>query len=99
MAVRAKTIDLMDNVDAGGKCRVVVWTGLTKATDDTGDPMSVPGFSDRSVQVEGTFGAGGSCRIEGSNNGVNYRVLTDPQGNALDITAAKIEAVVEATKY
>jgi hypothetical protein len=99
MAVRAfNTVSLPATLDYQG---VVVgnWTGLTKTTDDSGEVVELPNFADRSVQVVGTFGAGGSLRIEGSIDGTNYATLTDPQGNALDITAAKIEAISEATRY
>lgn len=61
---------------------------------DTGAPISKASYADRSVQVTGTFGAGGNMRWEGSNATI-YATLTDPQGNALDFTAAKIEAVTE----
>lgn len=97
MATRAKTIShlqtLGDNVD------IVAWSGLTQATLDDGDPYECPGNADRSVQVTGTLGTGGSVRIEGSNDGTNYAPLTDPQGNALDITTLKIETVTELTRY
>lgn len=83
----------------GEKAHVVVWTGLTFATTDDGQPLQMPGSADRSVQVTGTFGTGGSVRIQGSNDGTNYVALTDPQGNALNITAAGIEAVQEITRY
>lgn len=78
---------------------IVTWSPLTHTGSDQGAPLEMPGFADRSVQVSGTFGSGGSVRIEGSNDGTNYAVLTDPQGNALDITAAKIEAIMELTRY
>ncbi len=73
------------------------WTGLLNGDD--GSPIDWSTFADRSVQVTGTFGAGGSVRMEGSNDGVNYAALTDPQGNALDITGAKIEQLQEVTLY
>ena len=75
---------------------VVQWASM--ANGDTGAPLEMAGSADRSVQVRGTFGAGGNCSIRGSNDGTNYSVLTDPQGNALDVTAEKIEEVVELTK-
>lgn len=78
---------------------IVTWPSLSQTGSDQGAPLEMPGFADRSVQVSGTFGSGGSVRIEGSNDGTNYAVLTDPQGNALDITAAKIEAIMELTRY
>jgi hypothetical protein len=78
---------------------LVEWAALTKATDDVGRAVNLAQFADRSVQVTGTFGTGGSVRIEGSLDGTNYYALTDPQGNALDITTAKIEAVSEMTLW
>jgi len=74
-----------------------VWTTLLNG--DTGSPLSLVGSADRSVQINGTFGAGGTIIIEGSNDGVNYVILTDPQGNTLSKTAAAIEAVLELTKW
>lgn len=67
-------------------------------TDDNGSPIPErwADYADRSVQVLGTFGAGGNLRIQGSNDdGTTYAVLTDPQGNALNIAAAKVEAITE----
>lgn len=68
------------------------------ANSDVGlsTPASVSLYADRSVQVEGTFGAGGTVLIEGSNDGTNWRTLTDPLGNALSITTAGIKQVTEA---
>lgn len=83
----------------GDRGHVIQWTPMTFSGTDVGTAVEMPGSADRSVQVTGTFGTGGSVRIEGSNDGTNYAVLTDPQGNALDITAAKIETVMELTRY
>lgn len=74
------------------------FTPLTTTNAD-GQPIEHSRYADRSVTVTGTFGAGGSVRIEGSLDGTNYFPLTDPQGNALDITSAKIEAITEAVRY
>lgn len=73
------------------------WVSL--ANGDDGEPLDLSAFADRSVQVTGTFGASGNLRVEGSLDGVTYSVLSDPQGNALDIASAKIEAVLEATRF
>ncbi len=75
------------------------YTPMTFSGTDVGVAIEMPGSADRSVQVLGTFGTGGSLRIEGSNDGSTYAVLTDPQGNALDFTTAKIETVMELTRY
>jgi len=72
----------------------IVWADL--AQNDDGAKVKMSEYADRSVQVFGTFGAGGTVRIEGSNDGgTTWAVLSDPQGNALDVTTAKIEAVTE----
>jgi len=74
---------------------IVTWAGLGQS--DQGEPVQLAHLGDRSIQVEGTFGSGGQVDWRGSNDSVNYRTLTDPQGNALSISGAKIETVMEAT--
>lgn len=75
-----------------GRAVIVTWAGLQAG--DTGAPIALAPFNDRSVQVEGTFG-GASVQVQGSINGVDFRSLTDPQGNDLSFVAGKIEAVSE----
>lgn len=76
---------------------VITWSGLLNG--DNGSPLEMPGSADRSIQFQGTFGAGGTVVFEGSNDGTNYQTLTDPQGNAISKTAAGIEAVEELTRF
>jgi hypothetical protein len=71
----------------------VTWANM--ANGDVGQPVKYTMCPDRSVQLAGTLGAGGSARWEGSNDEINYVVLTDPQANALDFTSLKIETVME----
>jgi hypothetical protein len=97
MATITPTISRIETF--GDKAHVHTWASMTFSGTDVGTRIEMPGSADRSVQVTGTFGTGGSVRIEGSNDGTNYAVLTDPQGNALDITTAKIETVMELTRY
>ena len=78
-------------------CVVVTWPNMQNGDD--GQPIELANFADRSVQVVGTFGTGGKVRIEGSLDGANYSPLTDPQGNDLDITTAKIEAISEVVRW
>lgn len=68
---------------------------------DTGTPIHEQhaDYSDRSVQILGTFSTNGSVTIEGSNDGTNYVALTDPQGNAITKTAAGFEQIMEAAAY
>lgn len=95
MATRAA---VMTNQDM--RSVTVTWSGLTNASTDDGTPVEFADYADRSIQVQGTIGAGGNLRIEGSNDGTNYVVLTDPQGTALNFVAAgTLEQVQEMTRF
>lgn len=65
---------------------------------DEGNPCNLIDFADRSVQVQGTFGAA-TVVIEGSNDGVNYHTLRDPQGVTLSFTQAGLKQVLESCLY
>ena len=71
---------------------VTTWDGLL--ADDDGEPVRLAVYSDRSIQVTGTFG-GASVTIGGSNDGVTYHALNDPQGNTLALTSASLRQIVE----
>lgn len=97
MAVVASTNAGVSPQAGSGNYRVVTWTGL--ANGDTGAPVELTQLSDRSVQVLGTFGTGGSVTLQGSLDGSNWVALTDPQGNAITKTAAGLEAISEVVRY
>lgn len=93
MATRAVSM-----VDQNMRSQTAQWTGLLNGDD--GAPIEWPDYADRSIQCQGTPGAAGNLRWEGSNDGSNYVVLTDPQGNNLDITATgRLEQLQELTRY
>lgn len=69
------------------------WEDL--ANGNTGNSVSIARWADRTVQVSGTFGAGGSITIEGSHDGVAWATLHDPQGNNLTFTAAGMKLCAE----
>jgi hypothetical protein len=71
---------------------IVSWGPM--AANDTGQPLDLVGFADRSIQVEGTFG-GGTLELQGSNDLVNFRVLHDPYSNPLDYLSARIDHLTE----
>ena len=79
-----------------GDARLFTWEGLT--TGDVGTSLTYSGFRDRTVQVVGTFG-GATAVLEGSNDGENWKTLTDPQGNPLSFNAAGLETVMEAPLF
>jgi hypothetical protein len=76
---------------------LLTWSGLLNG--DTGAPVTFHDYPDRTVQITGTFGASGSVSFEGSNDGTNWVVLTDPQGGAITKTSASIETVTEVPRY
>ena len=76
---------------------MVVWSGLLNGDD--GGPFQQNGFGDRSVTFTGTFGTGGSVQLEGSNDGANWFVLSDPSSTTIVKTAAAIEQVLELSLY
>lgn len=74
---------------------IVKWPSL--ANEDTGRPYSHASFNDRSVDVLGTFGSGGTVLIEGSNEVIatSFATLNDQQGNPVSVTLRKIVAIME----
>lgn len=92
MAVKAATVTILT-----GGVVLVSWGPM--ANGDTGAPVSYPAHADKSIQVEGTFGTGGSVAVQGSNDGSNYRALNDLGGTAIAMTAAAIKGVGENTQY
>jgi len=65
---------------------------------ETGDFAMQVDANDRSIQIDGVF-AGGSASVEGSNDGVSWYVLNDPQGNPLTFSTPRLEAILEMTSF
>lgn len=72
-------------------------SGLLNGDDSLSIQDSVTG--DRTVQVTGTFGVGGTIIVEGSldpqQTPTNWFQLKDPSNTAISFTAAGIKAVLE----
>jgi hypothetical protein len=94
-----RSYEVIENPWGASGITLVKWEGLTKATDDTGEPYICPHYADKSVQLIGTLGVAGACTIQGSNmkDSPTYATLNDPQGNALVMTALGIETLLENT--
>lgn len=74
---------------------LVKWLTLT-TTNNAGDAVGMQDYQDRTVQITGTFGSGGSVKIEGSNDGgTTWATLTDPLGNTLVFTSAGMKQITE----
>jgi len=85
--------------DAFNRGHLSQWASMTNTGADVGAPLECFGEADRSVQITGTFGVGGTLIIEGSNDGTNYATLKDHLGVALSLTAAGIYSVDQITRY
>jgi hypothetical protein len=99
MAIIVPSFQKLRSQDSGVDAVVITWANLTNAGSDSGQPVQRPALVDRSVQVTGTFGTGGTVVFEGSNDGVNYSTLSNLQGNAISITAAGLTQVTEASAW
>jgi hypothetical protein len=79
-----------------GGSQVVHWDTLT-TTNTVGEAVAFTEFADRTVQVFGTFGAGGTVTIQGSNDGgTTWAALHEVDGTtALTFTSAGIRAILE----
>ena len=75
---------------------VTTWANLL--ADDDGEPVRLAVYSDRSIQVAGTFG-GASVTIGGSNDGETYHALHDTSGNVMTLTEGKLQQIVELPIY
>lgn len=87
-------------VARNGDQSVMYYTYSTlTTTNDNGAPIEMAEFADRSVQVTGTFGAGGTIVWQGSNDGSTWVTMSEPDGTAISLTAAGLKAVLEITRY
>jgi hypothetical protein len=113
MTVRSVTFSKVRGPTGGIDAVIMQWTGMQNG--DTGTAVKRPDLVDRSIQAEGTFGAGGSVTLEGSNDssfgvgdgsasGGNFRGLTRPDGNAIALVGGgganqNISQVQEAASW
>jgi hypothetical protein len=82
-----------------GQAVVITWASLTSATSDVGESVEMPYLSDRSVQAFGTFGTGGTCTLQGSNDGTNWATLEDSAGTGIAQVVAGIKQIMPVTRY
>lgn len=78
---------------------IITWANIKAG--DTCEALTLPHFADRSIQFvsNGPNFGGAQASLLGSNDGANYEVLTDPQGNDITKNGADLEAVTEVTAY
>jgi hypothetical protein len=88
---------IVTDISGNGDVMLFEWT-LTTA-NHTGDSIPFSQWADRSVVVTSAAYGGSTTALEGSNDGVTYVGLADPQGTAIAKTADAVEAVLELTQY
>jgi hypothetical protein len=71
----------------------VVWLAL--ANGDVGGGVEIGRYNKVSFQAKGTFGAGGTCTMQGSNDGATWGAL----GAGLTATDSKVQDVPARPKY
>lgn len=69
------------------------WTNL--ANGDTGAGIDMREYYDRSIQVAGTFGTGGTVVIEGTIDGTNWHTLSNGAGDSLTFTSGGVQFIAE----
>lgn len=91
MAERAAV--LIPDPEARQSLQRIKWEGLTNG--DTGAPVRVSNWQDRSFQAVGTFDTS-TVTIQGSNDGgTTWATLRDPSGTDLTFAAAGLKQVLE----
>lgn len=88
------TVDPVNSFPFETSLEVAVTTWSPLLASDDGAPVRLAVYSDRSVQVSGTFG-GASVTIGGSNDGETYHALSDTSGNPLTLTSGALRQIVE----
>ena len=71
----------------------------TMALNDVGVPVNLARFSDKTVQVFGTFGVGGTVLLEGSIDGTNWAPLKNVFNGDISFTQASIATITEVPAY
>lgn len=89
---------IISDVSGDNSVKQVLWANLTTANAD-GAPLEWAAWTDKSIHFTGTFGAGGTVKLQGSNNGSDWQDLGDPQGTAISKSAAALEQITEITRY
>lgn len=83
----------------------ITWSNM--ANGDTGSPLQFAGHADKTMQVFGTFGSGGSVSFEGSNDprvdsdpdNAVWFTMNDPQTLPLTKTSAGGDLIIENPRY
>lgn len=93
MALPAQTITFPP-VGGGTNVEVVVVTWEEMGDDETETAVRIPGYTDCTVQIAGTIGAG-TVAIQGSNDNTNWVQLEDTEGAAMSFSATGMKGILQ----
>ncbi len=74
----------------------ITWLTLTQG--DTGQPVNVAQYPDRTVQATGTFSGSGTIAIQGSNDLSTFGALRDLQGSTIALANTVPIVIAENTE-
>jgi len=97
MAERPYTITTKPDILGFERVDVYQWADLQSG--DTGAPLELPAYADRSVEIGGDFGLGGTVAIEGSLGGTVYHALRDPGLDPRSKTSGGLWSILEAVRW
>src|SRR5258708_10216842 len=89
--------DLSTSPDFAKGAQLFTWTSVPNGNQ--GASVHAIDYTDRTVQVTGTFGVGGSVQLEGSLDNTNWFILRDPLGANLTFTAAGLKQILENPRF
>lgn len=82
--------------------QVITWNTLTDTNTDgqvAGPSLGVPNYPIKSVQFIDVAGTTPTVVLQGSNDGVNWSILDDINGNAISTDVTAIFSVGQVTKF
>lgn len=92
------TVNYTLGTDINVALQKATWSNM--ANGDVGQALHASEFSDRSVQVKGTFGTGGTMQLKGSNDGgTTWNVLRDPFGTNVSASGGNLIQLTELAEY
>lgn len=90
---------IQPNTTFNNRGEVIIQWASVKNGDTCAPYTSTPSVAsaDRSLQVEGVWGSGGSAQLEGSNDQTNFEILHDVQLNTIIMSGNGIKQVLDKT--
>ncbi len=87
------TVIVPTTIQLNVKAVEIRWANM--ANGDTGQPVALPQYPDKTVQVKGTFSTGGSVEMEGAPEAApdagDWGGLHNPQGTLISFGVGSLE--------